>query len=83
MQCSNGGMLSSRAPHLREVSVTLGRSSLMAVAGDLNLTAPAALELSPGHPDEALLEVCGGQLNSFRHGHLGFPIQSFSGLGDV
>ena len=48
-----------------------------------SLTAPAALESSPGHPDVALLEVSGGQLNSLRQGHLGFPIQAFSSLGNV
>ena len=72
-----------RGSHLRKVSATRRRSSLMAIAGDLRLTAPAELELSSGRPDEVLLEVCGGQLNSLRHGHLGFPIQSFSGLGNV
>src|SRR5712692_6970056 len=43
----------------------------------------AALVLSPGRTDKALLDVCGGQLNSLRHRHLGFPIQSFSGLGNI
>src|SRR5712692_6849017 len=43
----------------------------------------AALVSSPSRTDEALLEICGGQLNSLHHRHLGFPIQSFSGLGNI